>query len=182
MVAVIQRHIPKTTYLGTALLTGFMALSAYANPVSESPRAVESESNESAIAAQTQSEQQAQAQPNPSNIAQASAASPATVIASGTFEGRSGHVTSGGVSIIESGGKYYVQLANDFYLDGAPDPKVGLGYNGYDPATKAGHLISSSGASSYEIPRNIDVQGYNEVYIWCEKFSVPIGMAPLQAQ
>ena len=59
MVAVIRRHIPKTKYLGTALLTSFMALSAYANPVSESPSVVESESHESAIAAQTQSEQQA---------------------------------------------------------------------------------------------------------------------------
>ena len=101
-------------------------------------------------------------------------------IATGSFVGQSDHETSGSVSIVESDGKYWVKLAEDFSLDGAPDPKVGLGNDGYDPATKSGQLASLKGASSYEIPARVDVANYNEVYIWCEKFDVPLGVAKLK--
>lgn len=103
-------------------------------------------------------------------------------VATGRFEGRSDHVVSGDVAIVESEGQYFVQLGDDFSLDDAPDPKVGLGQDGYDPKTKSGHLISFKGASSYEVPKNIDVKAYNEVYIWCEKFDVPLGVASIKFQ
>lgn len=103
------------------------------------------------------------------------------VIATGTFEGRSDHETSGKVSIVESDGKYSILLAEDFSLDGAPDPKVGLGKDGYDPSTKAGPLASLTGASAYDVPEGINIADYNEVYIWCEKFDVPLGVAKLES-
>lgn len=103
------------------------------------------------------------------------------VIAKGTFEGKSDHETSGGVSIVESNGKYSIQLADDFSLDSAPDPKVGLGKDGYDPSTKAGHLTSLKGASAYELAEGTNIGDYNEVYIWCEKFDVPLGVAKLKS-
>ena len=105
-----------------------------------------------------------------------------TVLASGSFEGRNDHIVTGQVDVVESNGKYIIQLAEDFSLDNAPDPKVGLGKNGYDASTKAGNLIALTGASSYELPTNINAQDYNEVYIWCEKFDVPLGIAQLQIQ
>lgn len=115
------------------------------------------------------------------------AASPAStadaeVIATGTFEGRSDHIVSGNVSITQVDGRYSIQLADDFSLDNAPDPKVGLGNNGYDASTKAGHLLALTGASTYEVPESVNVADYNEVYIWCEKFDVPLGVAKLQVQ
>jgi len=109
-------------------------------------------------------------------------ATDAAVIATGTFEGRSDHIVTGNVSITESDGRYIIQLADDFSLDNAPDPKVGLGSDGYDASTKAGHLVSLTGASTYEVPASVNVQDYNEVYIWCEKFGVPLGVAKLQVQ
>ncbi len=106
----------------------------------------------------------------------------ATILASGSFEGRNDHIVTGQVSVVESDGKYIIQLADDFSLDNAPDPKVGLGKDGYDSSTKAGDLIALTGASNYELPAGINAQDYNEVYIWCEKFDVPLGIAQLQIQ
>lgn len=92
----------------------------------------------------------------------------------GTFVGKSNHVTSGTAEIASDG----VQLLADFEFDGAPDPKVALGKDGvYDPNTLMGPLQSNSGASKYAIPAGINVDDYNEVWIWCERFNVPLGLA-----
>ncbi len=119
---------------------------------------------------------------SPVEVAEVASDSPAAILAEGAFEGRNDHIVTGKVSILESNGKYTIQLADDFSLDNAPDPKVGLGKDGYDAATQAGNLIALTGASSYEVPASINVQDYNEVYIWCEKFDVPLGIAALQTQ
>ncbi|MEM9792879.1 MAG: DM13 domain-containing protein, partial [Pseudomonadota bacterium] len=37
----------------------------------------------------------------------------------------------------------------------------------------------NTGRSQYEIPSSIDVSAYNEVWIWCERFNVPLGVAKL---
>jgi len=103
------------------------------------------------------------------------------VLAKGSFRGANGHSTSGGVSVEESEGGVAVVLGSDFNLDGAPDPKVGFGKNGrYDPESKLSHLQSNSGKQVYEVPDSIDAGGYNEVYIWCDKFSVSLGVATLE--
>jgi len=69
---------------------------------------------------------------------------------------------------------------DDFKFDGAPDPKIALGKDGtYDPATLSGLLQSNSGASTYNLPKGINPDDYNEVWIWCEKFNVGLAIAPL---
>ena len=94
----------------------------------------------------------------------------------GVFTGRSRHDTEGGVEVTDS----TITFQNDFSLDGAPDPVVGLGKSGeYDPATFMGELKSDKGAQSYAIPANVDVSGYNEVYVWCRAADVPLGIASL---
>ena len=98
----------------------------------------------------------------------------------GTFKGRSNHVTSGGVTVVKEGGKAYVVLQSDFAFDGAPDPKVALGRDGYDKSTVLGALRSNSGAQRYEIPASMTIEGVNEVWIWCEQFNVPLGVATLR--
>ena len=99
--------------------------------------------------------------------------------ASGTFTGRSRHDTRGTGSLIQHGDGYAVQLGDDFFFDGAPDPKVALGRDGYDPNTILGVLARNTGAQTYPIPASIDVSQYNEIWIWCERFNVPLGVAPL---
>lgn len=72
-----------------------------------------------------------------------------------------------------------VNLLDDFRFGSAPDPKVALGRGGYDPATRMGPLKATSGASSYTLPDGIDPAGYDEIWIWCERFNVPLGVARL---
>ena len=104
-------------------------------------------------------------------------ASAGDVIAKGSFVGASDHVTTGGVHVTANS----VNLLDDFSLDGAPDPKVGFGKDGvFDPDTTLDALQSNTGAQSYEVPDSVDPGAYNEVYIWCEQFSVPLGVAELQ--
>ena len=94
----------------------------------------------------------------------------------GTFSGLSNHITTGTAEI--AGAK--INLLDDFTFDGAPDPKVALGKDGtYDPNTLMGLLKSNTGASSYDVPAGIDAADYNEVWIWCEQFNVPLGVAKI---
>ena len=93
----------------------------------------------------------------------------------GTFTGESDHVTSGGVEVTGN----TINLLDDFFFDGAPDPQVALGHDGYDASTLMGLLQSNTGAQSYEIPAGINADDYNEVWIWCVRFNVPLGVAHL---
>lgn len=55
---------------------------------------------------------------------------------SGSFDGRSEHVTIGEVSIVETAAGYELILTDNFFLDGALDPVIGFGNGGtYDKAT-----------------------------------------------
>ncbi|GAB5467853.1 MAG: hypothetical protein Kilf2KO_08830 [Rhodospirillales bacterium] len=104
-----------------------------------------------------------------------------TTVAQGTFTGASDHITTGGVSIVTTPEGSFVVLAEDFSLDGAPDPHVALGKDGtYDASTRAGLLKSNSGAGRYKLPEGVDPSAFNEVYIWCVKYSVPLGVAQVQ--
>ncbi|MEL6171928.1 MAG: DM13 domain-containing protein [Pseudomonadota bacterium] len=119
-----------------------------------------------------------------STIATALAASAVPAFAGGhgrigEFTGKSNHVTSGRAEVVVQGGKAEVILLDDFFFDGAPDPKVALGKDGYDKDTILGLLANNTGKQSYSVPAGIDTSQYNEVWIWCEKFNVPLGVAKL---
>ena len=100
-------------------------------------------------------------------------------VARGSFQGASNHVTTGGVTVEKTAEGYVVVLQDDFSFDGAPDPQLGLGKNGYDGKTQFSKLKSNSGKQSYKLPAGIDASQYDEVWVWCEKFSVPLGVAKL---
>ena len=108
-------------------------------------------------------------------------ASADTVAATGTFTGASDHITTGGVSIIKtSNGGAVVILDSNFSLDGAPDPKVGFGVDGkFIAASDLGELTNKDGLQVYVVPASVNVDDFNEVYIWCEEFAVPLGVAAL---
>lgn len=96
----------------------------------------------------------------------------------GSFSGLNGHATTGSVTIEKSGDGYQIVLGENFSFDGAPDPKVALGKDGeYDPATLIELLRSNTGSQTYDVPAGIDISAYNEVYIWCEKYTVGLGVA-----
>ncbi|MEO3414712.1 DM13 domain-containing protein [Roseovarius sp. CAU 1744] len=97
----------------------------------------------------------------------------------GRFSGRSDHVTSGRAEVVKHGDTAEVVLLDDFAFDGAPDPKVALGKDGYDSSTILGVLKNNNGKQTYKVPAGINTDEMNEVWIWCEKFNVPLGVAKL---
>lgn len=111
-----------------------------------------------------------------------STAMAADMVHTGTFTGMNDHTTTGQATVVKSGDGWKVVLGDDFSLDGAPDPKIALGNDGvYDPATLLSeNLSSNTGAQEYMLPASIDGSKYNEVYIWCEKFSVGLGVAKVK--
>ena len=97
---------------------------------------------------------------------------------SGTFTGLSKHVTKGTVEVVKVDGGWEIHLKDDFWFDGAPDPRVGFGKDGkfVDP-TDFEPLRKNAGAQVYKVPATINPEDFNQVYIWCRKFSVPLGSA-----
>lgn len=110
-----------------------------------------------------------------------SASAPAVMkLSQGQFSGRSDHVTTGQVSIEKTASGYELRFADDFFLDGAPDPVVALGNdNTFLVANKLGALKNKTGAQIYLLPDNFNPAQFSQVYVWCEKFSVPLGIADL---
>ncbi len=107
-------------------------------------------------------------------------ASSAQTVSKGNFSGRSDHITTGQVSLERTANGYQLRFAADFSLDGAPDPVVALG-NGetYVAANKLDVLKNKTGAQVYQLPANFTPGQFSQVYVWCEKFSVPLGVADL---
>ena len=103
-------------------------------------------------------------------------------IAEGTFTGAdSFHRGSGTAHILEQDDKRYVRFENDFSVTNGPDLFIYLGRDGqYDAETNLGRLKGSKGAQNYEIPGDIDVSQYNEVWVWCRAFATPFSSARLQ--
>ena len=115
----------------------------------------------------------------PSASEQAEPASLGEAIASGAFEGRSEHVTTGDVTIYKSDDGYYVVLEENFSLDGAPDPTLGFGNPDFIAETQFSALNKIKGYQSYKLPEGVDPLSYETIYVWCEQFSVPLGVATL---
>lgn len=95
----------------------------------------------------------------------------------GTFKGENGHVTTGGVTVKNG----QIVLEKDFSLDGAPDPRVGLGKGGrFAEGTDFVPLGAKTGKQTYAVPAGIDVNDYDTVFIWCRQFSVSLGQASVR--
>ena len=102
----------------------------------------------------------------------------------GTLSGRRGYTVTGSVQVVKSGGKTKVVLKDDYVFDptkNPPDIKIGFG-NGesYAKGSKIhDKLTVKQGAATFEVPAGIDTDGFSELYIYCEKFSVILAVAPL---
>lgn len=101
---------------------------------------------------------------------------PATAIGTGTFEGLDNHNASGKATVISINATNYIRLEDDFAVTNGPDLYVGLGKNG-TYGTEVARLKGNIGGQNYQVPDTIDLNQYNEVWIWCKRFSVPFGKA-----
>ncbi len=83
------------------------------------------------------------------------------------------HPASGSVTIDSR----HVTLENVSITE-APDARVILTRNHDEPSgIRLGPLQSFSGTHRYELPADTQLDDYDSITIWCDKFSVPIGLA-----
>ena len=118
--------------------------------------------------------------------AAATEAAPAT-LATGMFHSNA-HETKGTASVLDVGGGRRVLRLTDFATSNGPDVRVYLVAAGdvQDDATvktagfvELGLMKGNIGDQNYEIPASIDLDQYRTVTIWCKRFSVNFGSAPL---
>lgn len=92
------------------------------------------------------------------------------------------HTGSGNVSVIQVGDKYIIRFEENFDVANGPDLYVGLGKDGeYKKGTEIAKLKGNIGSQNYEVPENINLEDYNEIWIWCRAFSVGFAKAALHS-
>jgi len=121
----------------------------------------------------------------PAGLANASG----TVLASGSFHSVA-HDTKGTASVYQlADGKRILRLAN-FATSNGPDVHIYLvaadDASDSETVKKAGFLElgllkGNIGDQNYDIPADVDFAKYRAVSIWCKRFSVNFGTAPLNS-
>jgi hypothetical protein len=110
-------------------------------------------------------------------------------LASGSFHGVA-HETKGTATVYQLGSKRVLRLTN-FETSNGPDVHVYL--VAADDATDSdtvkqagfveiGSLKGNIGDQNYDLPADLDLTKYRAVTIWCQRFGVNFGTAPLAAQ
>jgi hypothetical protein len=110
-------------------------------------------------------------------------------LTSGGFTGLE-HETAGTALILElEDGSRFLRL-EDLETSNGPDLRVILtdqplseDWDVWDDGAYVdlGALKGNLGSSNYEIPRNVDLKDFVTAVIWCRRFSVGFGVAPLAA-
>ncbi len=104
-----------------------------------------------------------------------------TTVVQGEFIGRA-HPTVGIAKVITDGDRRFLRLEN-FETDNGPDLNVYLATGPPDGSpgdfVDLGDLKGNIGDQNYEIPADVDFERYTTVFIWCVRFSVAFGAAPL---
>lgn len=102
----------------------------------------------------------------------------------GSLSGRKGYTVTGDVKVKKEGGKTTVVFEDNYLFDpnkNPPDIKIGFG-NGesYAKGSKIhDKLTIKQGAASFDVPEGVDTDKYDELYIYCEQFTVILAVAPL---
>jgi Electron transfer DM13 len=112
---------------------------------------------------------------------------PLVELASGSFRSLE-HATSGVAKLVELGdGSRFVRL-EDLETSDGPDLRVYLtdqplsdDWHVWDDGivVDVGALKGNVGDSNYSIPDGVDITGLRTVVIWCRRFTVGFGVAPI---
>ncbi len=99
------------------------------------------------------------------------------------------HPTSGTATLAKADdGHYYVRL-EDFETENGPDlvvylstaPASAEGREFAEDFVDLGTLKGNIGDQNYVVPDGTDIDKYESVVIWCRRFTVPFGAAPLES-
>lgn len=112
-----------------------------------------------------------------------------TSLASGAFHSVH-HDTKGTATVLAVGDGSRVLRLSDFATSNGPDVRVYLvaAADAQDNGTvteagfvELGPLKGNIGDQNYDVPASIDLAKYRTVTIWCKRFGVNFGSAPLSA-
>ncbi len=99
----------------------------------------------------------------------------------GSFVGLLGHRATGTVVRVQTEDQDVLRFQEDFVATNGPDLFVYLGKDGkIDKEKRLAALKGNKGSQNYVIPPEWDVEGYDEVWIWCRAFSVVFARATLE--
>jgi hypothetical protein len=109
-------------------------------------------------------------------------------LAGGQFESRD-HPSVGMATVITDGDRTFLRFEDDFATDNGPDLNVYLSTAPItadsgafdDDFVDLGDLKGNIGSQNYELDGSIDVSRYQSVVVWCVRFGVAFGAAPLDA-
>ncbi len=131
------------------------------------------------------------AQPTAPTTAQPTTARPTTkpgpvVLASGEFVTQE-HETRGTARVLSSGGTRILRLEGFSTSDGPDlhiwlsDATAGGEWGKYDDGRylALGPMKATAGNQNYVIPADADLAGMRSVVVWCDRFNVAFGSAPL---
>ncbi len=93
------------------------------------------------------------------------------------------HFARGKALIIETEPGVYILRVEEFSVRNGPDLFVYLSRNpdGWEEdAVNLGDLKATDGAFNYEIPAGLDLDEFQSAVVWCRRFAVLFGHAPLQ--
>jgi hypothetical protein len=129
--------------------------------------------------------------PKPSAPASADPSAPPTardlVLSTGQFVDAE-HDTSGTARILRlADGRLFLRIEGLATSDGPDlhlwlsDAKSGGDWGSYDDGRhlRLGDLKATHGNQNYPIPRDADLSGLRSVVIWCDRFNVAFGTAPI---
>lgn len=105
-------------------------------------------------------------------------------VTSGMFTGID-HDATGTVNVYEQDGRFVLRFEDDTVIQNGPDLYVWVlaaeSYDGGIPGDylDLGFLTGTVGGQNYQLPENFDPSFHRTVLIWCLRFAVPFGAAPL---
>ena len=100
-----------------------------------------------------------------------------TILGFGKLESNSSYSVTGDFEIIEENGVKTIELKSNYRTGNVPDLVI---YLSNDTTTNAGAQfisedITPSGAQSFTIPQNVNVDSYSNVLLYCRRFGVRVG-------
>jgi len=107
-------------------------------------------------------------------------------VAAGSFRSLE-HRTTGRARLLRLANGTHVLRFEGLDTSNGPDLRVylskrpaTLGWHDYGVEyLELGHLKGNRGDQNYAVPRSVDVTGFRSVVIWCVRFKVGFGVAPL---